>query len=172
MQSRCYASDQDTVRLPDQSMAGPLIIGASGRRYWRKAAANMLFVDVNCRVLLVLRSQRVDDPNTWGIPGGYADATESFQEAAVREIREELGTFPYNGHIIDHHDYVDDPFVCRTFVWKFEGKPDWCPRVDGDECLAMKWFETSGVLSIPLYWHTKAVLEHFGYETGRLLSQV
>ncbi len=63
----------------------------------------------------VVLAQRAHDPNKgkWDFPGGFVDAPESFEDAAVREIHEELGitlspsvlrylcsgsfTYPYKG---------------------------------------------------------------------------
>jgi 8-oxo-dGTP pyrophosphatase MutT (NUDIX family) len=43
------------------------------------------------RVLLLLRSAYVNEPSTWGIPGGAIDPKESPAGAARREIQEEIG---------------------------------------------------------------------------------
>ncbi len=43
------------------------------------------------RVLLLLRSSAVNEPHTWGIPGGAIDQDESPAGAVRREIQEELG---------------------------------------------------------------------------------
>jgi 8-oxo-dGTP pyrophosphatase MutT (NUDIX family) len=44
--------------------------------------------------LLAQRSRWVDEPGTWGIPGGAIHAGESAAEAAVREAVEEIGVRP------------------------------------------------------------------------------
>ena len=46
------------------------------------------------RYLLALRSRWVDDPATWGIPGGAIRDGESPEEAARRETLEEVGLLP------------------------------------------------------------------------------
>ncbi|MFB9961892.1 NUDIX domain-containing protein [Sinosporangium siamense] len=51
------------------------------------ASAGMLFTDVNDKVLLVKPNYRPD----WSIPGGVVEADEDPDEAATREIEEELG---------------------------------------------------------------------------------
>ncbi|MFC1436062.1 NUDIX domain-containing protein [Streptacidiphilus sp. N1-3] len=70
------------------SDAVPLDLEAYDRALPRKRmAAGVLFLDAGGRVLLV-------DPvykETWDIPGGVVDADEAPGQAAVREVREELG---------------------------------------------------------------------------------
>lgn len=46
------------------------------------------------RYLLALRSRWVDEPATWGIPGGAIRAGESPESAARREMSEEIGRLP------------------------------------------------------------------------------
>jgi 8-oxo-dGTP diphosphatase len=51
-----------------------------------RIASGALFVDQN-RILLVRKTYG----NTWDIPGGYVDRSESPASACERELREELG---------------------------------------------------------------------------------
>jgi len=44
--------------------------------------------------LLQLRSEGVDYPRTWGIPGGAIRERESPEAAAIRELEEEIGVIP------------------------------------------------------------------------------
>ena len=75
---------------------------------WGKAGSGILFV-CGDEVLLLLRSQAVLEPNTWGIPGGAIQGTEGmfhdneereldYSEHtltnAIKETEEELGGFP------------------------------------------------------------------------------
>ena len=50
--------------------------------------------DGDPRYLLALRSRSVDEPVTWGIPGGAIRDGESPEAAACREIMEETGRLP------------------------------------------------------------------------------
>ncbi|MCK0440794.1 NUDIX domain-containing protein [Gordonia alkaliphila] len=53
-------------------------------------AASVVLVDEDGRVLLVKRGH---DPQRgrWSVPGGHVEPGETFEEAAVREVREETG---------------------------------------------------------------------------------
>lgn len=70
-----------------------------GHLHWGNAgAAGFLFRHMpdngESSFLLQLRSASVDYGGTWGIPGGAIRVGESPEDAAKREILEELGQFP------------------------------------------------------------------------------
>ncbi|WP_329049034.1 NUDIX domain-containing protein [Amycolatopsis sp. NBC_01488] len=48
---------------------------------------SVLVVDERDRLLLVTRAESGD----WGLPGGFLDPGESFEDAGRREVREEIG---------------------------------------------------------------------------------
>lgn len=50
-------------------------------------SAGVIIIDKLGRVLL----QKRTDNNKWGLPGGSLELGESFQEAAIREVYEEVG---------------------------------------------------------------------------------
>lgn len=59
--------------------------------YWgRQGAGTLIFAEDTGRVLLLLRSEAVEDPGLWGIAGGRVEG-ESLREAALCETEEELG---------------------------------------------------------------------------------
>ena len=61
--------------------------------------------------LLMIRERRPSG-TWWSVPGGYADAGESLEEAAAREAEEETGVAVSVGAL-----------VC-TLVWDYPAKPD------------------------------------------------
>jgi len=67
-------------------------------RFWGNRGAGILLIAKDTgHILLVHRSAYVNEPGTWGIPGGMIDVEDSSpSEAAKREAQEELG---YSGAI-------------------------------------------------------------------------
>ncbi|WOX24314.1 NUDIX hydrolase [Streptomyces solicathayae] len=61
-----------------------------------RMAAGALFFDAGGRVLMVEPTYK----DYWDIPGGYVEAGESPLQAAVREVREELGIAPQLGRLL------------------------------------------------------------------------
>ena len=73
------------------------------------------------RYLLVLRSRSVDEPATWGIPGGAIRDGESPEAAACREMMEETGRLPAYSVVAEE---VQD---CGG-GWRFHLFPPMCTR--------------------------------------------
>jgi 8-oxo-dGTP pyrophosphatase MutT (NUDIX family) len=104
-------------------------------QYWGRGGAGILFVcqDDNT-VLLVLRSADVEQPFTWGIPGGSVRgegmysrrgasapsiSDSDFWRGAKTETVEECGSLPPNfsdADLVAQFDYVDGSFCYRNFV--------------------------------------------------------
>lgn len=98
--------------------------------YWGRSAAGLLFVCGN-QILLTKRSQEVDNPGVWGIPGGsvsgesfYSSERRSAAEpiseektyaGALREASEELGNIP-KFQVLDRVIYRDGGFTYTTYV--------------------------------------------------------
>lgn len=87
--------------------------------YWGRRGAGCV---VQCastgRLLMPLRSENVQEPNTWGTWGGAIDDGESPKSAALRELREES---LYSGEILSMEKlyvYVDGAFTYTTFLVK------------------------------------------------------
>lgn len=65
--------------------------------FWGKRGAGCIILALDTgKICLPLRSQYVEQPNTWGTWGGAIDQGESPEVAAMREVREEAG---YTGPI-------------------------------------------------------------------------
>ncbi|MFF3251066.1 NUDIX domain-containing protein [Actinacidiphila glaucinigra] len=61
-----------------------------------RMAAGALFFDAGGRVLMVEPTYK----SYWEIPGGYVETGESPLQAAIREVREELGITPPMGRLL------------------------------------------------------------------------
>ena len=69
--------------------------------FWGRAGAGAIFMARDTgRIFLPLRSEYVEQPNTWGTWGGAIDEGENPAEAAAREAYEEAGYSPRPEDII------------------------------------------------------------------------
>lgn len=77
--------------------------------------------------------QRADD-QTWAVPGGNIEAGELPQDAAAREVREEVRF---------NWDYPLTPYSLHNgyLTYLAECKEEFTPQLDGTECLAAGWFD-------------------------------
>lgn len=95
----------------------------NGEVYWGTKASGILFVRRHpvdgWQLLVTLRSDVVEEPNTWGVTGGSIpdEDTDSF-ESAQRETVEEIGTFPSLYRVIDEYVWQapNGTFTYTTYI--------------------------------------------------------
>lgn len=125
-------------------------------RWGREAAGALPVACSTGRVLLTLRSQEVLEPGTWGIPGGRMEPNETAEDAAVREMREELG-FDGDMILLPVFVYRETEFVFYNFVAlvddEFEPELDW----ENDDA---GWFGPAE-LPEPLHFGVVRLFEHW-----------
>lgn len=88
------------------------LLSEETQRPARRSAAGILVTD-GSRVLLLLRSEEVTEPRTWGVPGGSAELGETPLRAALREVVEEIGGLPSPGIFVGQKKVGS----FTTFVW-------------------------------------------------------
>lgn len=126
-------------------------------RFWGDRGAGILLISRDSgKILLVLRSSLVNEPGTWGMPGGKIDSPEeSPMSAAKREAEEELG---YKGPIEmkPAHVFKAGSFQFFNFIGivpnDFEPTLDW----ENDD---FGWYELSNLPS-PLHFGVVSLLKN------------
>lgn len=104
----------------------------AGSAFWGDAGAGILPICKSTgKILVAYRSEFVNEPHTYGVIGGKLDdPNEKPEDAAKRELHEELG---YNGHFEIVPAYVfeapNHTFVYHNFLGivdeEFEAEVDW-----------------------------------------------
>lgn len=127
------------------------------RDYWGRQGAGFLFAR-DGQVFLTHRSVGVNEPHTWGVPGGKVDFGEDALTAAAREVFEELGSLPAY-KVVDEVVYNDGDFTYTTFVaevlddeWPVELRLNW-------ENDAAGWFNLEEALNLSLHFGVQHVLD-------------
>jgi 8-oxo-dGTP pyrophosphatase MutT (NUDIX family) len=125
--------------------------------YWGKKASGILFVCAEDNTMLLLRrSNLVEQPGTWSIAGGAIGEgyhvnvhgekdppNKVFLSSAQREAEEELGSLPLVDRLIDTTMFTDGSFTYKTYVFNISLKEKllWTPSIklnwENDEA---KWF--------------------------------
>ncbi len=120
-------------------------------------AAGGVVVDVEGRVLLVHRP-RYDD---WTLPKGKLDPGETFEAAALREVREETGLACALGRELpgtSYRDNKDRPKVVRYWQMEVEGG-EFEPNDEVDE---VRWLAPGEAAELLSYDRDREVLQAAG----------
>jgi len=119
-------------------------------QFWGKSGSGMLYVCLEDQtMLLVLRSNEVEDPGTWGIPGGAIVGTEGMHDSsegenfdietsrysAELEAEEELGCRPQPIKELGTTNYRFGNFNYVTFVVAVSSKE----KKRLQTCISLNW---------------------------------
>ena len=152
----CMRCGSSNLRIPNEKNMECLDCGFDF--YWNPVCATAVILKRgNSDILLVKRAK---DPakGTWDLPGGFADFGENFEQAARREIQEELGItlshFEYLGSFPNVYTYKDISYQTIDVVL-IADVGDVEIDLETDELLEFAWqnpqtldLETVGLLSI------------------------
>ncbi len=123
-----------------------------------QAASALIWARETERVLFILRSDLVNDPLHWCLPGGHVERGESVLEGLYRELDEEIGRSLSNAPIIKlTTNTTEEPkFIHTNFAIginkEFEPKLSW-------EHVEFKWADLSD-MPRPLSWTVDMLLSN------------
>lgn len=103
----------------------------------RRAAAGVLFVDKAGRILLVKPTYK----SYWDLPGGIVEPDESPLDAAMREVKEELGIIVPIGKLLVADYFPATESISEAMMYVFEGTvpPDSAITLQADELSEYAW---------------------------------
>jgi len=106
--------------------------------FWGNAGAGVIFrAKSTGRYLLPLRSKFVNEPGTWGVWGGAIDDSETPEQGARREVREETG-YTKSFTLKHLHRYEKGKFRYDTFLAEVPEEFD--PSLDW-ETESFEWYD-------------------------------
>jgi len=138
----------------------------SGRFWGDQGAGCMLLAKSTGRILLMFRSELVNEPRTWSIPGGAIDKGENPSSAARRELKEELRyTGPLN--LVASYVFEAEDFRFHNFLGivpeEFEPSLDW-------ENEGAQWFDLDQLPS-PLHFGVRALLSNSKEQIQQIIEK-
>ena len=111
------------------------------------------------RYLLALRSRLVDEPASWGIPGGAIRDGESPEAAARREMVEEIGRVPRYRVAADQVQDCGGGWRFHIFLADVDEMFDAYSVLETD---ATGWFTTQEMRNLPLHSGVERWLDELG----------
>jgi len=115
--------------------------------------------DSEPRYLLALRSRWVDEPATWGIPGGAIRDGEAPEEAARRETVEEIGHLPAYRVVAEDVQDCGGGWLFHVFLADVEAMFDAYSVRETD---ATGWFTPRQMRELPIHSGLRRSLDELG----------
>jgi 8-oxo-dGTP diphosphatase len=124
-------------------------IKASGGVVWRRAGAGGV-------ELVVVHRPRYDD---WSLPKGKLDPGESWEDAALREVDEEVGLHCRLGAELPPVAYTDQKGRAKVVrYWLMEPEDDAARFTPNDEVDEMRWVDVEAAAGLLSYPHDVALV--------------
>jgi 8-oxo-dGTP pyrophosphatase MutT (NUDIX family) len=119
-------------------------VKASGGVVWRRGAGGAL-------ELVVIHRPRYDD---WSLPKGKRDAGETWEDAALREVEEEVGLRCRLGEELPPVSYRDNKGREKAVrYWLMQPQDDSAPFTPNDEVDEMRWVDAAAAAALLSYPH-------------------
>lgn len=139
--------------------------GFVGERWGSQGSG--LLLTTGSKILLLHRSPDVEEPGTWGIPGGAVPVDSETHaprhplDSALLEAKEEMGSVPPH-RIVDQYVYSEaSGFRYTTFIGKVAANIDhvWAPQFNWENT-QHGWFTPEELETLDLHFGVKAILKH------------
>ena len=128
-------------------------VQASGGVVWRRTAADRT-------QLVLVHRPRYDD---WSLPKGKLDPGETWEEAALREVEEEVGLRCVLGPELPPVDYRDHKGRAKVVrYWLMEPEDGDAPFTPNDEVDEMRWVDFEAAAALLSYPHDADVVRAAG----------
>jgi 8-oxo-dGTP diphosphatase len=127
-------------------------VKAAGGVVWRRAGGGV--------ELAVVHRPRYDD---WSLPKGKLDPGESWEQAALREVEEEIGLRCRLGPELEPVGYTDNKGRAKAVrYWLMEPEDGAAPFTPNDEVDEMRWVDEDEAVALLSYPHDAELVRAAG----------
>lgn len=153
----CLAYGRDTVTSAFEASKEHGVYRMPSRR----SVSTVVLNESETRVLL----HRRGDVPLWSLPGGGVESGEGWDEAAIREVREETGYEVEIEYFVGEYDRPELGEVKRVYLAHLTGGE---PRPAPPESVAVRWFPVSRFPLNRMPLHEQYVRHALAYHAGPL----
>lgn len=135
----------------------PVCIACGAVTFLDPKLAVAVVIERGDKVLLGLRAEGAREPGKWALPAGFVDRGEVVEDAAIREIAEEVGLIVTLGPVLTVISHPGEPVVLVVYpAITVEGDP-----VPNDDIARIGWFSPDDLPDLA-FAHDSDILSTWG----------
>ena len=133
----CQRCGQATVEREVDGRTRPVCVGCGAVTYLDPKLAVAVVIERGGRVLLGRRGEGTREPGKWSFPAGFVERGERVEDAARREVREEVGLEVELGPLLGLYSRAGETVVLAVYV----AATATGDAVANDDLTAVGWFD-------------------------------
>lgn len=132
----CQQCGQPTEERQIDGRIRPVCVACGAVTWLDPKLAVAVIIERDGKILMGLRAEGAREAGKWSIPAGFVDRGEVVEDAAIREIAEEVGLRVTLGPVLTVVSHRDEPVVLLVYpAQTTQGDP-----VANDDMAQVGWF--------------------------------
>jgi mutator protein MutT len=153
----CQSCGQPTEEREMDGRMRPVCVACGSVTWLDPKLAVAVVIERDGKILMGLRAEGAREAGKWSIPAGFVDRGEVVEDAAVREIAEEVGLQVTLGPLLTVVSRTDEPVVLLVYpALTAEGHP-----VPNDDMAEIGWFAPDALPELA-FAHDTEILSIWG----------
>ena len=117
--------------------------------------------------IVLVKRKNAPGKGCWALPGGFVNSNETYQEASIREAKEETGIDLFADDIIDSEIFDDPnrnsgiPRITKAFHFMIKGVETKSCIKAVDDAADVKWFSIEEIKNMNLFDDHNEIIEYF-----------